>query len=118
MSRIGTHALLFQTGYLTITHITGEQRLGGMALSRLGYPNREARASLNRVLLRHLVQDAAQQTANSIRLAHLLETHDWARHEGSVPCPLRRHSLSNGTRAATSPTTPSSRCGSAMRYSG
>ncbi len=34
------------------------------------------RESLNRVLLRHLVQDTAQQTANSIRLARLLEAHD------------------------------------------
>ena len=75
VNRIGTEALLFQTGYLTIAE---EQRLGGMALYRLGYPNREVRESLNRVLLRHLVQDAAQQTANSIRLAHLLETHDCA----------------------------------------
>ena len=74
-SGIGTEALLFQTGYLTIT---GEERLGGKALFRLGYPNREVRESLNDVLLRHLVQDTAQQTANGIRLAHLLETHDCA----------------------------------------
>ena len=73
--KIGTEALLFQTGYLTIT---GEERLGGQALYRLGYPNREVRESLNRVLLRHLVQDATQQTANSIRLARLLEAHDCA----------------------------------------
>ena len=72
---IGTEALLFQTGYLTIT---GEERLGGEALFRLGYPNREVRQSLNEHLLRHLVQDAAQQTANSIRLARLLEAHDRA----------------------------------------
>ena len=72
---IGTEALLFQTGYLTIT---GEERLGGKALFRLGYPNREVRQSLNEHLLRHLVQDAAQQTANSIRLARLLEAHDRA----------------------------------------
>ena len=72
---IGTEALLFQTGYLTIT---GEERLGGEALYRLGYPNREVRESLNRVLLRHLVQDATQQTANSIRLTRLLEAHDCA----------------------------------------
>ena len=32
---VGTEALLFQTGYLTIT---GEERLGGKALYRLGYP--------------------------------------------------------------------------------
>ena len=72
---IGTEALLFQTGYLTIT---GEVRLGGKALYRLGYPNREVRESLNRVLLRHLVQDATQHLANSIRLARLLEAHDCA----------------------------------------
>ena len=70
---IGTEALLFQTGYLTIT---GEETLGGMALYRLGYPNREVRQSLNEYLLSHLVQDAARQTANSIRLARLLEAVD------------------------------------------
>ena len=73
--KIGTEALLFQTGYLTIT---GEEELGGMALYRLGYPNREVRQSLNRVLLGHLVQDTAQQVANSMRLARLLETQDRA----------------------------------------
>ena len=73
VGRIGTEALLFQTGYLTIT---GEETLGGMALYRLGYPNREVRQSLNEYLLSHLVQDPAQQTANSIRLARLLEAVD------------------------------------------
>ena len=72
---ISTEALLFQTGYLTIT---GEQQLGGRALYRLGYPNREVRQSLNEHLLRHLVQDVEQQTANSMRLAHLLAEHDCA----------------------------------------
>ena len=75
VDHIGTEALLFQTGYLTIT---AEERLGGKALYRLGYPNREVRESLNRVLLRHLVQDATQHLANSIRLARLLEAHDCA----------------------------------------
>ena len=75
VEQIGTEALLFQTGYLTIT---AEERLGGEALYRLGYPNREVRQSLNRVLLRHLVRDNAQQTTNSIRLARLLEAHDCA----------------------------------------
>ena len=70
---VGTEALLFQTGYLTIT---GEEDLGGELLYRLGYPNREVRQSLNRVLLRHLVQDAAGQMANSMRLARLLAAHD------------------------------------------
>ena len=75
VGRIGTEALLFQTGYLTIT---AEEELGGMALYRLGYPNREVRQSLNRALLRQLVQDAERQTANSMRLARLLKAHDCA----------------------------------------
>ena len=75
VGKIGTQALLFQTGYLTIT---AEEELGGEPLYRLGYPNREVRQSLNRVLLRQLVQDTEGQTANSIRLARLLEAHDCA----------------------------------------
>ena len=75
VGHIGTEALLFQTGYLTIT---AEEELGGQALYRLGYPNREVRQSLNRVLLRRLVKDAGQQTVNSMRLAHLLAAHDCA----------------------------------------
>ncbi len=72
---IGTEALLFQTGYLTIT---GEERLGGKALYRLGYPNREVRQSLNEQLLGHLVQDSERQAENSIRLERLLEANDCA----------------------------------------
>ena len=88
VGRIGTEALLFQTGYLTIT---AEEELGGMALYRLGYPNREVRQSLNRVLLRQLVQDTERQTANSMRLARLLEAHDCRGAEGVVPRLLREH---------------------------
>ena len=75
VDRIGTEALLFQTGYLTIT---GEEELGGKALYRLGYPNRKVRQSLNEQLLRQLVQDTARQTENSVRLARLLAAHDCA----------------------------------------
>ena len=50
---IATEALLFQTGYLTIL---GEENLGGKALYRLGYPNREVRQSLNETLLEYLVR--------------------------------------------------------------
>ena len=75
VEHIGTEALLFQTGYLTIK---GKEDLGGEPLYRLGYPNREVRQSLNRVLLRRLVQDTQEQTANSIRLARLLKTADCA----------------------------------------
>ena len=72
---MATEALLFQTGYLTIT---GKENLGGEPLYRLGYPNREVRQSLNRSLLRYLVKDASRQTANSVRLYRLLEANDFA----------------------------------------
>ena len=72
---IATEALLFQTGYLTITD---EEDLGGEPVYRLGYPNREVRQSLNRSLLRYLVRDATQQMANSVRLYRLLAANDFA----------------------------------------
>ncbi len=75
VEEIGTEALLFQTGYLTIT---AEEELDGEPLYRLGYPNREVRQSLNRVLLRRLAPDAREQTADRIRLARLLKAVDWA----------------------------------------
>ncbi len=70
---IAIEALLFQTGYLTIKHTRDR---GGETQYRLGYPNREVRQSLNRSLLRHLVQDARQQ-ANSDRLYDLLAANDF-----------------------------------------
>ena len=71
---MATEALLFQTGYLTIT---GESDLNGEALYQLGYPNREVRQSLNRSLLRYLVKDATRQMANSVRLRELLAKNDF-----------------------------------------
>ena len=68
-------ALLFQTGYLTITD---QEELEGELLYRLGYPNREVRQSLNRVLLRRLAPDARGQTANRIHLSRLLKAADCA----------------------------------------
>ena len=72
---MATEALLFQTGYLTITDA---EELGGELLYQLGYPNREVRQSLNRSLLRYLVKDPSRQTANSVRLYRLLEANDFA----------------------------------------
>ena len=71
---IATEALLFQTGYLTIT---GELDLNGVPLYRLGYPNREVRQSLNRSLLRYLVKDGTRQMANSVRVREYLEKSDF-----------------------------------------
>ena len=61
--------------YLTLKSVRDR---GGTLRYRLGYPNREVRQSLNECLLRHLVRDAARQTANSDRLYDLLEARDFA----------------------------------------
>ena len=71
---MATEALLFQTGYLTIT---GHTDLGGTPLYRLGYPNREVRQSLQESLLRYLVKNPTRQTANSVRLYELLGANDF-----------------------------------------
>ena len=75
VDHIATEALLFQTGYLTITNA---EELGGKRFYQLGYPNREVRQSLNESLLRYLVQDSTRQMANSVRLYRLLEANDFA----------------------------------------
>ncbi len=62
---MATKALLFQTGYLTITE---KENLGGASLYRLGYPNREVRQSLNRSLLRYLEKDSTRLMANTVRM--------------------------------------------------
>ena len=71
---IATEALLFQTGYLTITE---ERDLGGTPLYRLGYPNREVKQSLNRALLRAMGPDPSRQGSHDIRLYELLESNDF-----------------------------------------
>ena len=69
VNRIGTEALLFQTGYLTIT---GEHDDGGDVSYELDYPNREVRQSLNRTLLRELVGDTTAEKAKRTPLLRLL----------------------------------------------
>ncbi len=64
-----TEALLFQTGYLTITR--AEPR-GAEMFYRLGYPNREASQSLNR-----MSGDASRRSAHSARLYDLLLVNDF-----------------------------------------
>jgi len=74
VGQIGTEALLFQTGYLTVRSVddvTGER------MFRLGYPNREVRQSLNRALLGNLVKDVGRELKNSIRLSELLAANDF-----------------------------------------
>ena len=75
VEHIGTEALLWQTGYLTIR----EERIDRLGESNylLGYPNREVRAGLNRSLLRALAgaPDGAAGTADA-RVLDLLEARD------------------------------------------
>ncbi len=72
---IGIEALLFQTGYLTIT---GEERQGHRTLYRLDYPNREVRLSLNDGLLAWLGQKGVEPLERGREFCALLEAHDFA----------------------------------------
>ncbi len=72
---IATEALLFQTGYLTIT---GAEDLGGKTVYRLGYPNREVRQSLNERLLRAMTPDASRHGTREVRLYERLQANDFA----------------------------------------
>ena len=72
---IEPEALLFQTGYLTIT---GEDDTGGLPLYRLGYPNREVRQSLNEHLLRTMTPRESRRLKASVRLHKLLAANDFA----------------------------------------
>ena len=75
VDHIGTEALLFQTGYLTIGEEVAE---GTRKRYRLAYPNLEVRQSLNEHLLRRLQPDPARVQQNQSRLHRLLEANDVA----------------------------------------
>ena len=70
---IGTEALLFQTGYLTIVD---EKRDEAGARYRLACPNREVRRSLNASLLRAMSPDGVRRDRARERLRELLEQDD------------------------------------------
>ena len=74
VEEMSTEALLFQTGYLTIT---GEDDLDGETAYRLGYPNHEIRQSLNRSLLRAMTPDASRLMKDHLRLRDILHTEDF-----------------------------------------
>ena len=75
VGEIGTEALLFQTGYLTIRR--AEPRAGEMYY-RLGYPNQEVRQSLNRSLLDRLAGNRSLRAEHRARLHDLLLDNDFA----------------------------------------
>ena len=72
---IEAEALLFQTGYLTITD---EQSEGFDTLYRLDYPNQEVRISLNRGLLQSLGKTVTEARGQGRDLCARLEAHDFA----------------------------------------
>ena len=74
VDRIEPEALLFRTGYLTIT---GEERDQDGSLHTLGYPNHEVRRSLNAVLLGAMAPEFAS-VAEGRNLRRLLRANDFA----------------------------------------
>ena len=72
---ISMEALLFQTGYLTIT---GEERRNGRPHYRLGYPNLEVRQSLGEVLLEALLPETARREAEDLPLRERMAANDLA----------------------------------------
>ena len=75
VDEMSIEALLFQTGYLTIT---GEDASNGLPQYRLGYPNLEVRQSLNEHLLMALLPDASRRLAQRASLRRLLSANDFA----------------------------------------
>ena len=75
VEHISMEALLFQTGYLTIT---GEETRNGRPHYRLGYPNLEVRQSLGEVLLEALLPDAARREAADLPLRERMAANDLA----------------------------------------
>ena len=73
---IDIEALLFQTGYLTIT---GEERRGPRTLYTLDYPNFEVRQSLNDGLLGYVTGRRNETADRGDELARLLAANDFER---------------------------------------
>ncbi len=75
VGKMAPEALLFQTGYLTIT---GEDRRGGRPRFRLGYPNREVRQALNDYLLHWMAPTTIERMNREEDLGDLLAAGDLA----------------------------------------
>ena len=99
---IGIEALLFQTGYLTITD---EQRDEFDSLYRLDYPNLEVRIGLNRGLLGYLGKPGREPLEQGRALCTLLEANDFGGALPRVSAHFFRGSSTSGMQAAISPVT-------------
>ena len=75
VERISMEALLFRTGYLTIT---GEEVRNGLPHYRLGQPNLEMRRSLGGVLLEALLPEAVRREAEDLPLRERMAANDLA----------------------------------------
>ena len=75
VEHISMEALLFQTGYLTIT---GEEVRNGLPHYRLGYPNLEVRQSLGEVLLGFLLPKTVRREAEDLPLRERMAANDLA----------------------------------------
>ena len=73
VEHMATEALLFQTGYLTIT---GEERDEGTTVYRLGHPNHEVRRSLNGSLLAAAAPEVSVE-AEGLHLRRALRSNDF-----------------------------------------
>ena len=73
VERMGTEALLFQGGYLTIKTV---EQLGEKTFYRLGYPNREVRQSLNGSMLSALAPEKSLREGHGAPLHQLLLSGD------------------------------------------
>ena len=73
VDRITIEALLFQTGYLTIT---GTEKWDDETYYKLAYPNLEVRKSLHEALLERMVNDTSLQTTSTRRLRRALQHGD------------------------------------------
>ena len=71
---IGIEALLFQTGYLTIT---GRERDGNQTFYTLDYPNLEVRQSLNQGLLDYIGQQGKEVSDRGKEFGRLLAGNDF-----------------------------------------
>ncbi len=74
VDNITVEALLFQTGYLTIT---GFEQSGAFRRYRLSYPNLEVRAGLTNAILNGLVQDHLSKTRNQSHVLDALSANDF-----------------------------------------
>jgi hypothetical protein len=93
---ISNEALLFQTGYLTISHI--EEPLPNYWIYVLGYPNHEVKTALNGSLLKAFGLNGQLALQNRLQLIPILKNNDFAKMQNlftaffaSIPHDWYRH---------------------------